>query len=419
MANNFTFPQAYAPIFHSDKTYYLISGGRASGKSTTIAAYFVMRLFGEDYFRGVVARYTLRSISSSIYRDILDLIDSWGLTNKVKITGDEIVNPVNGNMILTHALKLTEGSMSAKSKGLANCSHLLIDEATELNDEDEYVKLIDSFRMKVAERKIFLCFNPTSKSHWLYKRFFLPDGQPNPKWEIDHEFIHTTYKDVAEHLDPKKMAEWERYAKTDPEYYAHQILGHWANVGEGQVYKNWNWYWLPDAECEVSYGLDFGFSNDPTALIEVRKRGQRLWIKELIYETGLTLEDVSKRMNKLGVPRDAWITADSADPRGIETLKRLGWRNIQPSVKGSDSIRYGIDTVRSYEVYADPSSENLRLEYDNYVYRSGTDKPVDSWNHLMDALRYTVAKRMKIGVPESRYALVSSRSRGLSEWETF
>ncbi len=125
----FNFLPAYAPMFYSDKTYYLISGGRASGKSTQVAAYFLMKMFGDDYFRGVVSRYTLRSISNSIYRDILDLIDMWGVKDHVHITGEEIRNKRNGNMIITHALKLTEGSMSAKSKGLANVTHLLIDEA--------------------------------------------------------------------------------------------------------------------------------------------------------------------------------------------------------------------------------------------------------------------------------------------------
>lgn len=310
--------------------------------------------------------------------------------------------------------------MSAKSKGLANCSHLLIDEATELNDEDEYIKLVDSFRMKVAERKIFLCFNPTSKSHWIFRRFFLPDGRPNPKWSIDHEYIHTTYHVVAEHLDPKKIAEWERYKDSDPDYYDHQILGHWADVGAGQVYKNWKWGYLPDGDAEEVIGIDFGFANDPTAVVSVKKRGSRLWIKELIYQTGLTIDDLSKKMVRAGINPRAYIVADSADPRSIETLKRLGWTGIHPSVKGQDSIRAGIDTLRSYEVFADPDSDNLRIEYDNYVYRSGTDKPVDDYNHAMDAIRYCVGKRLAVGTDRTRtYNLMSGNGTRKLDWEFF
>ena len=163
--SEFNFLPAYAPIFYSDKTYFLISGGRGSGKSTQVAGYFLMKLFKPEYFRGVVARYTLRSIQNSIYRDILDLIDKWGVKDHLVITGDEIKNPVTGNMIITHSIKIGEGAMSAKSKGLSNVSHLLIDEFTELESEEEYIKLVDSFRTKGAERKIFLCFTGSRISH--------------------------------------------------------------------------------------------------------------------------------------------------------------------------------------------------------------------------------------------------------------
>jgi phage terminase large subunit len=403
----FNFLPAYAPMFYSDKTYYLISGGRASGKSTQVAAYFLMKMFGDDYFRGVVSRYTLRSISNSIYRDILDLIDLWGVKDHVHITGEEIRNKRNSNMIITHALKLTEGSMSAKSKGLANVTHLLIDEATELESEEEYIKLIDSFRTKAAERKIFLTFNPTAKNHWIFRRFYLPDGTPNPKWALDHEYLHTTYRDNKDNLDPKKIAEWERLKESDSEYYKHHILGHWRDINEGQVFSNWLWQYDPDPEADVVYGVDFGFARDPSAVVKVAKKGRRLWIQECVYQQGLTNEDLFHAMVKAKIPLNAVIIADSAEPKSIETLRRLGFRNIRPAVKGPDSIRAGIDAVKSYEVYADPVCFNLRVEYDNYAYRAGTDKPVDDWCHLMDALRYAIGTGMQVG-SHSGYLIMGS-----------
>jgi phage terminase large subunit len=148
--NEFKIVKAYAPLFHSDKTYYLISGGRGSSKSTTAAAYFLMKLFGDDYFRGVVSRYTQKSIKSSIYRDILDLAESWGVKHLIRIDGDEITCLRNDNMILTHSMKLADGTMTARGKGLAGVTHLLIDEATELPSEEEFIKLNDSFRTKGA-----------------------------------------------------------------------------------------------------------------------------------------------------------------------------------------------------------------------------------------------------------------------------
>lgn len=394
----FTFLDSFAPIFYEDKTYWLISGGRASGKSTQVSAYFLMRLMQEGYFRGVIARYTQRSISSSIYRDILDLIQAWGLNPLLKISGDEIVNPKTGNMILTHSMKISEGTSTAKGKGLSNVTHLLIDEATEIPSEEEYIKLVDSFRHKGSERKIFLCFNPTHTGHWIHRRFYLPDSTPNPKWTQDHGFLHTTYHSNAKNLDPKKIQEWERMRDLDPDYYEHHIMGRWRTQGEGQVFTNWQWDMaLADPDSETIYGLDFGFANDPTALIQVKKRGQRLWIQEIIYETGLTTEDLALLMRKRGVPLSATIVCDSSDPRSIETLKRLGYRLAKPCVKGPDSVRSGIDAIRSYEVHAHAYSENLRHEYENYHWRSGTERPVDKDNHLCDALRYAVGTSLKIG----------------------
>ena len=392
MDRQFKFLDAYAPVFYDDKTYWIISGGRASGKSTNIAAYFVMKLMGDDYFRGVIARYTQRALTTSIYRDIVDIINDWGLAPYLEVKGDEIKNTKNDNMIITHSMKLQEGTMTARGKGLARVSHLLVDEATELPSEQEYIQLIDSFRTKGIERRIFLLFNPTSKTHWIFRRFYTPDGKPHPKWVLDHGYIHTTYHDNIDNLDPKKIQEWERARLDDPEYYSHHILGQWSDIGEGQVYKDWNFDWQPDPEAELLYGLDFGFASDPCAVIEVRKRGKRLWLRELTYSSGLTNDDLADVLEDNGVNKMATIYADSAEPKSIEELKRRGFRNIKPATKGPDSIRAGISKIKGFEVHVHPDSKNLIEEYQFYSYKQGTDKPIDDHNHLLDALRYAMSK---------------------------
>ena len=412
MSKQFKFLDAYAPIIYDDKTYWIISGGRASGKTTNVAAYFVMKLMSPEYFRGVIARYTSRALTNSIYRDIVDLITDWNLAPYIEVKGDEIRSKTTDNLIITHSLKLAEGTMTARGKGLARVTHLLVDEATELPSEEEYLKLIDSFRTKGTERRIFLLFNPTSKNHFIFKRFYLPDGSPNPKWADTHGYIHTTYKDNEENLDPSKVKEWEQSLYTDPEYYSHHILGHWRDIGEGAVFKNWNFEWSPEQETEVVYGLDFGFAQDPSALVRVSKRDKKIWVEEMVYRTGLTTEDLSFHMEKAGVPKNASIYADSADPRSIETLKRMGWRNVYPAQKGPDSIRAGIDKIHTYQVFANPNSSNLIEEYYNYSYRTGTDKPIDEWNHLMDALRYAVGSLQE----GPRYAVNGKPRSAFETW---
>jgi phage terminase large subunit len=389
--SKFEFLPAYAPIFWEDKTYWVISGGRGSGKSTNIAAYFLVKLMSPDYFRGVISRYTSKALTNSIYRDITDLITQWSLDSYLEIKGDEILNKRNGNMIITHAMKLAEGTISAKGKGLARVTHLLVDEAVELPSEEEYLKLIDSFRQKGSERRIFLLFNPTAKSHWIFKRFYLPDGKPNPKWTSNHGYLHTTYRDNRENLDPSKIKEWEDLQFQDTEYFAHHIEGEWRDIGEGQVFKSWHFDWEPPQEAEVLYGLDFGFSSDPTALVKVLKRGKRLWVQEILHHQGLTNPDIADLMQTCKIEKHQVIIADSAEPKSIEELRRLGYRNIRAATKGQDSVRAGIQKIRGYEVHVHPESANLIQEYYQYAYRTGTDQPIDAHNHLMDAFRYALS----------------------------
>ncbi len=379
----------YGPLFHSEKTYFLISGGRASGKSTQAAAYFLIKLMGDDYFRGVIARYTQKSIKSSIYRDILDMAEDWNIKQYIKIDGDEITNKLNGNMILTHAMKLADGTQTAKGKGLAKVTHLLIDEATELPSEEEFIKLNDSFRTKGIDRKILILFNPTTKRHWIHSRWYV-DGKPNPKWQHDHEFIHTTYHINVEHLDPKKIIEWESMKDIDVEYYNHHVLGQWSEGIVGRIFTDWQLGEAPEG-IDETWGLDFGFASDPAALVRVRKHNGKLYLKEFIYETNLTNEDIHDRMLKLGIPKNANIIADSAEPKSIEELKRKGWK-IQGAYKGADSIRNGIDKIKQFDVFVDQNSTNILDEYALYCWKRNSDKPEDQNNHAMDAIRYALSK---------------------------
>jgi len=191
-------------------------------------------------------------------------------------------------------------------------------------------------------------------------------------------------------------------------------MGHWRDVGEGQVFKNWNFDFEVEEGGEVLYGLDFGFATDPTAMVKVQKRGKRLWVEELIYHQGLTNQDLAQLMEFNKVDMSAVIIADSADPKSIEELRRLGYRNIRGAVKGSDSVRAGIQKLRGYEVHVNPESTNLINEYYNYAYRSGTDQPIDAYNHLIDAFRYSLSHDTG-NTP--RYAVVGKPRKKLDEWE--
>jgi phage terminase large subunit len=406
--------QAYADLFYSDKTYFLISGGRSSGKSTQVAAYFVIKLFSDEFFRGVISRYSAKSVKMSIYQDILDVLKDWNLLDRVQIAGQEIINPVNDNRIITHSFRIPDATMSAKGKGLARVTHLIIDEATELPSEEEYIKVQDSFRVKGVERKIFIVFNPTSKLHWIHKRWFI-DGKPNPKWFIDHCFIHTTYRDNANNIDHTKMEEWERMKTLDSEYYSHHILGEWRDAYIGKIFKDWHFDYNPPHDAEITYGLDFGFSSDPAACIEVKRKGNQIWIREILYSTGLTNDDLYSELNRKGIDERSTVIADSAEPKSIEDLRKMGLRRIVGAKKGAGSVIRGIKLISSLEVHCDSRSQNLIDEYNSYVWKVGTDIPQDKNNHIIDALRYALSQETPTGVYRSTSSASYKRQRELQD----
>lgn len=406
---------AFSKVFHSDKPYFVLTGGRGGGKSTQCAAYFVIKLFDNDqFFRGVVSRYTARSVKFSIYRDICDLIESWGLSHLVEISGEEIRCKLNDNMIITHSMRLADGTMSAKGKGLSHVTALIIDEASELPSEEEYIKVVDTFREKNAPRKIFVIFNPGSKRSWLFKRWFIGSvHNPNPKWYDTTEFIHTTYLDNLENLDPTKVKEWDRARYEDPIYYRHHLEGEFTDGVEGQIYRDFQiGRPHPLEEYETVYGIDFGFASDPTAVVEVKTHNQTLYAREVVYETGLTSSDLITRLRASGITNKDILVADSAEPRSIEELKRAGFK-VYPCYKGPDSIQSGIAKIKSFSTFMHPDSTHLHEEVDLYSWNKETDRPLDKWNHALDAIRYALSLTKASG----KYAAVGAPSNLMKDFE--
>jgi phage terminase large subunit len=190
-------------------------------------------------------------------------------------------------------------------------------------------------------------------------------------------------------LDPSQVKEIERLKQVDLELYEVYTLGNWVKL-TGLIYSKFTMVPnIPDGKRV--YGLDFGFSNDPTALIEIVKIDKNLYFKELLYEKELLTKEVIDFMHG-NVKRTDMIIADSADPKAIEEIRRAGFR-IRASKKGADSIRKGIDTVKQYNLFVTEDSMNLQTEFRRYKWKKDREDktlnvPIDSYNHLMDALRY-------------------------------
>jgi phage terminase large subunit len=222
----------------------------------------------------------------------------------------------------------------------------------------------------------------------------------------DAEFLLVTYKD-NQALDPAIIREIEK-AKTKAETSAY-----WANwwkvyglgqVGtlQGAIYEDFEVVEGIDVSRAkfVALGLDWGFSNDPTALVAIYRQGDCLLIQELLYATGLTNQDIADKLRTLGITRAWEIVADSAEPKSIEEIYRLGF-NIKPAEKGPDSVRNGIDILKRFKLQVTKDSTNLIKELRSYTWATdkegkNTGVPIDSFNHACDALRYVALNKLRV-----------------------
>tara|TARA_R110001599_G_scaffold20139_1_gene76696 strand:- start:1146 stop:2198 length:1053 start_codon:yes stop_codon:yes gene_type:complete len=336
----------------------------------------------------------MTSASTSIIPEMLEKIEILGLENDFIINKTDITNKRTGNKIYFRGLKTGSGNQTASLKSLTGITTWILDEAEEMPDELLFDKIDLSVRSKDAQNRVIMVMNPATKAHWIYKRFFekrgVADGS-NQKNE-DTTYIHTTYLDNEKNLDSTFIDNIERMAKDRPEEYKAQILGGWRDTAEGVIFKNWE---LKEFNSNGDYygiSLDFGFSNDPTAscLVSINKNSKEIYLKEILYKTGLTTSEIAYELNR-HAKRDTLIIGDSAEPRLLHELKHSYGLNIKPSIKGQGSINLGIALLQEYKLYIHPSSVNLVTELNNYVFKHGKDVAIDDYNHLLDGIRYFVS----------------------------
>ena len=381
----------YKPLFTDDSRYFIMTGGRGSAKSFTVATMLLMLTYEKGH-NVLFTRYTMTSASTSIIPEMSEKIEMLGLENDFTINRTEIVNNRTGGMIYFRGLKTGSGNQTAALKSLNGITTWVLDEAEEMPDERLFDKIDYSVRAKDAQNRVILVLNPTTKAHWIYERFFAKrglQGGENVKQE-DTTYIHTTYIDNEKHLNPTFIQNAERMKRERPEEYNAQILGGWRAVAEGVIFTNWEVGEFDSNGDHVGIGLDFGFSNDATAgtLVSIHKKRKEIHLKEIIYATGMTTSDIAQRLMRY--PKHLTI-GDSAEPRLLHELKTNYNLNVKPSIKGQGSISLGIALLQEYKLVIDKGSSNLITELNNYVWKDGKDTPIDAYNHLLDGIRYFVS----------------------------
>lgn len=399
------FAKLYKPLFTTKARYIDLWGGRGRGGSFTATQYFLHLITQPEYFRGYFMREIAGDVRESLWRDFKDRVEEQDLTDDFDLnesTMTAVYRPT-GNVILSRGFKKSSGNRTAKLKSLAGATHVVIEEAEEISQFD-FRQLDDTLRTKKSENiQIIRIFNPPSKNHWIWERYNLTqaiDGyyRAQPKNDPQLLSIFSTYRDNLQNIHKSSLETWESYKRSDPEYYYTIIDGLVSEGVRGRIYKHFQIIpSIPD-QYPKFYGLDWGF-NDPVALVECQYHNKSLWLKELIYEQGVTNSELSDKMKALGIKKSDPIYADSAEPKDILDLKRMGW-NFIAARKGPDSVRNGIKFVKEFDVYVDESSLNLLREAENYrwaldQHKRPTDQPEDKDNHLMDAIRYALDKIKK------------------------
>lgn len=360
-----TLNNKYKPLFENETRYFIITGGRGSSKSFGVGTFADLLSF-EVGHKILFTRQTMTSAHLSIIPEFKEKIDLMQLNDYFDINKTEIVNKVSKSEIIFRGIKTSSGDNTANLKSLQGVTTWILDEAEELTDESTFDKIDLSIRQKGKQNRVILILNPSTKEHWIYKRFFeqmgIQEGFNGIKDDVT--YIHTTYLDNYENLDNSFIKAVEKIKETNPDKYKHQILGGWLNKAEGVVYSNWRIDNFIDTGFGC-YGQDFGFSIDPTTLIKISvdKTNKIVYAKELLYKPSLTTSDIYAENNRYCGNRGL-IIADSAEPRLIAELKSRGL-----NIKGIDKPKIidRIALLQDYELIVDSESTNLIKELNNYV----------------------------------------------------
>lgn len=390
--------KGYGTYWNFKGRYRVVKGSRASKKSTTTALNLIYRIMAYPGSNGLVVRKVFRTVKDSCFSQLKWAISRLGVSKYWKATTSplELIYIPTGQKILFRGLDdpLKIASVSVDTGHLC---FLWIEEAYEIMNEADFDLLDESIRGEVPDnlfKQITLSFNPWNERHWIKKRFF---DSPN---DADKLAITTNYM-CNEWLDQSDINLFERMKTQNPRRYQVAGLGNWG-VTEGLVYENVREAFFDLEEIkkvkgiQSAFGLDFGYTNDPTALFcgLVDMNSRTIYVFDEIYKEGMSNRAIFKEIEKYGYSKEV-IIADSAEPKSIDELKDLGLRRIRPAKKGSDSVMNGVQFIQDFEIVVHPRCVNFLTEINNYTWdkdRLGNliNKPIDDFNHLQDAMRYAL-----------------------------
>jgi phage terminase large subunit len=354
-------------VINNDKIRFVINqGGSRSSKTYSICQLLIVLCLKQPGTMVSIVRKSFPSLRASVMRDFFEVMRELNLYKTTEHHKTEnIYNFDNGSSVEFFAVD-DEQKLRGRKRDI-----LWANEANELNFE-EYTQL----NMRTTGKLIF-DFNPSDNFHWLYDLISRPESK----------LIHSTYKDNP-FLEEALVKEIENLINVDESYYRIYALGE-KGTGKTTIYTHWKYYEdLPETKTKI-YGLDFGF-NHPMSLLEVNFIDNKAYVRELVYESGLTVDDLILRMSSLEVSKKHEMVCDGARPEMIEEIKRAGYM-AKSAVK---EVKKGIDSVKSTELYIHKESLNVVKETASYKWKTNgdviLDEPVKMYDDAMDAMRYAI-----------------------------
>lgn len=375
----------FAPIFQDNKLV-ISQGGRGSGKTKSAGWAAILETYKPLKRNVLVLRFNQQTIKDSIYNDIENELDQFGLRDDFEFRNTEIVNTLTGSAILFKGIKSGQRDVKDKLKGIPRLSYILIEEAADLNEgfSETLLLLQGSMRDAGYFYRIQIVLNPADKSHAIYKKYLAthPVGEPN-EYVNGAYFISTTYKDnggLTEHY-----LETIRLEKlNEPKAYAWAFGGEWKDVGEGQIITNFSVGEFKEVDRLTCVGIDFGFT-DPTAavLCNFDRKTRTAYLKLVVNETQLTEEDLAYRLSEV---REHYLYCDNARPEIIRGLTKRGYK-----AKGAKKpkVEESIRSMADWHFVVDTNSPDIVEAFNSYNWDKRRPNVPDHRNsHIPDAIRY-------------------------------
>ena len=399
--------QIYDNLFDYSHFIEVWYGGASSGKSHGVVQKVVLKALKQwNHPRKVLwLRKVDRTIKDSIFTDVIDCLSTWRLLSLCKVNNsDRTIHLPNGAVFLFKGMDDPE-----KIKSIKGLSDVVMEEASEFN-QDDFTQLTLRLREpKHKQRQLFCMFNPVSKLNWTYKQWFAPEAEVNPERVAIHQ---STYKD-NHFLDADNIRTIENLKQTNPAYYKIYSLGIFTTLDK-LVIPSFDTKRIVTEDSELEplsdlFGLDFGYTNDPSVLIHVKidLKNRYLYVLDEYVKKGMLNNEIAKVIKEMGYGKEV-ITADAAEKKSIAEIKRDGVSRIRPAKKGPDSIVQGINFLRQFHWVVDDRCPKTIEELENYTYKKDkktgeyTNEPVDSYNHCIDAIRYAVEEVNGAGSPKGK-----------------